>query len=216
MAAFAQCRSLEGFSLSSTVSSVGTLAFSACTKLRTTVYENGIYLGNESNPYHLLIAVADASAKSFAIHKDTKIISASDVSGTMMSTGIFASTDVETADLSGSVVSVSGALFQNAKNLKSVVLPPSMTSLAADAFSGCSALESITLPSGLTSIGDRAFSGTTALKEIRIPASVTEMGSDVIDETSGIRSVLCEAAREPLGWSIDWVYDISLATFGAK
>lgn len=37
-------------------------------------YQNGLYLGNKNNPYHVFVTVKDSSLSKLTFHKDTKII----------------------------------------------------------------------------------------------------------------------------------------------
>ena len=88
-----------------------------------------------------------------------------------------------------------------------------MRSLDAEIFSGCKALTSVSLGK-IESIGSSAFAGTESLESIRVPATVTAMGATVFDDASGIREVVCEAEHKPAAWDVQWIYDLTLATFG--
>ena len=49
-------------------------AFSRCSDLKYTVYDHGLYLGNEKNPYFALISVDSPFITSCALHPDTALI----------------------------------------------------------------------------------------------------------------------------------------------
>ena len=147
------------------------------------------------------------------MHKNTKIMSASDLSGSSFSSSIFAKSDVESVTLADGLLYVIGGVFKDAEKLTSIVIPDGVKRLDTEIFSGCKALTSVNLGK-VESIGDRAFAGTEALESIVIPSTVTTMGATVFDNASGIKEVVCEAEHKPAAWDVQWIYDITLATFG--
>lgn len=70
--AFAECGKLAAIDLPASVSSIGTDAFIGCDELGTNEYGNGLYLGNESNRYVVLIGFE--SDVSITIPTGTKLI----------------------------------------------------------------------------------------------------------------------------------------------
>ena len=80
--AFSNCSSLTEVTLPSSlailnterVAGVAYSVFSGCNNLQYNEYENGRYLGNDENPYVVLISVIDKSAVNFNIHGNCKII----------------------------------------------------------------------------------------------------------------------------------------------
>ena len=64
--------------------------------------------------------------------------------------------------------------FQNATNLKNIVIPDSMTSIGDSAFYGCSSLTSVAIPNGVTSIGSSAFRGCSSLTDINFNGTKAE------------------------------------------
>lgn len=59
---------------------------------------------------------------------------------------------------------------------KTITLPAGITSIGESAFSYASGIESISLPDGVTTIGMYAFFTCENLKTIRIPSSITDVG----------------------------------------
>ncbi|MDE6362047.1 MAG: leucine-rich repeat domain-containing protein [Clostridia bacterium] len=53
---------------------VGESALYGCNELSYTTYNNGKYIGNDSNPYYVLVSVVNSSCTSFTAHNDTKCI----------------------------------------------------------------------------------------------------------------------------------------------
>lgn len=79
--------------------------------------------------------------------------------------------------------------FKGCTGLTSTSIPPLVTSIGNDAFSGCTGLTSITIPSSVTSIGNDAFYGCAGLASITIPSSVTRIGRDAFQRCSGLITV---------------------------
>lgn len=73
-AAFSHCSELESISLPSGLLYIDTGVFADCDKLEYNEYENGYYLGNEQNPYLLLMGVKSNDITGFTVHADTKFI----------------------------------------------------------------------------------------------------------------------------------------------
>ena len=64
-----------------------------------------------------------------------------------------------------SVTQILESAFQNAENIKNIVIPDSVMNIGAAAFSNCNSLTSIVIPTSVTSIGYAAFSGCSKLLE---------------------------------------------------
>lgn len=69
--AFYKCNSLENVSVPNTIESLGKDAFSE-TSLYYYLYDNGLYLGNTKNPYHVLVTTNGAST--LTTHNNTVVI----------------------------------------------------------------------------------------------------------------------------------------------
>lgn len=72
--AFHGCSNLMGIEIPDSVTSIGNYAFSACTSLVYNEYDNAYYLGNENNPYVVLVKAKDKSITSCEINSNTKFI----------------------------------------------------------------------------------------------------------------------------------------------
>lgn len=74
--AFRYCESLTNAIIPNSIETIGTNAFSDCKNLQFNEYDNGYYLGNENNPYLVMVMAKDKNIESCVIHSDTKIIMA--------------------------------------------------------------------------------------------------------------------------------------------
>ncbi len=79
--AFMNCVSLTGITIPDAITSIGQDAFSGCSQLVYTTYDNAKYLGNESNPYLVLVSATAKDISSCQVHADTKLITEGAFSG---------------------------------------------------------------------------------------------------------------------------------------
>lgn len=143
--------------LSDNVASVDSEAFKNSTSLEYNVYENCNYLGNENNPYLVLMSVIDKTVTDITIHEDCKIIC--DVFDVFKECTNLAM--VEIAESNEWFSTLNGILYNKEKTQLifvpkkmqgEVVIPDSVTSIGAYAFDDCASITAITFGSGLTVI----------------------------------------------------------------
>ena len=72
--AFSSCRALETIIMGDSVRRIGSGAFAGCNLLKYNVKDNLMYLGNQANPYMVLVGVTDSNLESYTIDQNTKII----------------------------------------------------------------------------------------------------------------------------------------------
>ena len=72
--AFQGCTGLTHITIPDSVTIVGYDAFRNCTSLTFTEYDNAYYLGNDSNPYVILVDVKSQDIESCVIHENTRVI----------------------------------------------------------------------------------------------------------------------------------------------
>lgn len=68
-------------------------------------------------------------------------------------------------------------VFDDASQLKTVILPSELQFLGDDVFANCSSLTTVKLPEALKAIGIGAFKNCTSLRDINIPSSIHSIGS---------------------------------------
>lgn len=165
--AFCWCARLKNVSIGNGVTSIHPHAFYQSQGVRYTEYQNGFYLGNRDNPYHILFDVIDKTCAAFEIHPGTKTIADWALCNCRSITGIV---------LPDGLTNIGIHAFDMCTSLKSVIVPDGVKHISDYAFSGCSSLESVSLPNGLLSIGEGAFGACKNLPEIVIPPTVSELG----------------------------------------
>ena len=159
MKAFCYCTSVENISIPDSITSIGEGAFEGCSSLRYNEYDNAYYLGNENNPYIVLIGAKNKSIRSCNIHINTKVIYG----------GAFDDCELLTSiTIPSFVTSVGVGVFYDCYSLESIVISDSVTSIGNSAFANCSSLTSVEIPDSVTYIGSEAFASCRALKNIDV------------------------------------------------
>lgn len=128
--AFDGCESLVNVSIPDSIIKIGS-AFDKCEKIKCNEYDNAKYLGNESNPYVVLMSAKDKNITSCVINEKTKIIYESAFSACEKLTSII---------IPEGVRSIGGYAFSGCSELTNVSIPDSIES-AVFAFTGCRKLK---------------------------------------------------------------------------
>ena len=72
--AFRSCENLKNITIPNSVTKIGSYIFMDCSSLEYNEYENGCYLGDETNKYVVFVTMKDKSITNYTIHQDTKVI----------------------------------------------------------------------------------------------------------------------------------------------
>ena len=171
------------------VTNVGDYAFENCSSLAYNEYDNVYYLGNEGNPYLVLIKAKTTVLISYTINENTKFIHSYAFQDCSM-TGV---------NIPYSVRSIGSGAFYNCTNLQTITISYGVTSIGDHAFYNCSRFTRITIPTSVKSIGNYAFRSCTSLTSITIPNSVMSMGFGVFNNCTSLTSV---AFGDTVGWYV--------------
>lgn len=188
--AFYDYSSLEKLSIPDTIIRIQTGAFQGCSKLKYNEYDNGVYLGNETNPYVVLWKGNSKTSTSCEIHEKTQMIADMafyqyglteiDIPSEVKIIGseAFAYCKFTSVTIPNNVKRMDGGIFYNCNNLTQATIESGIDSICASMFSECIKLQSVTIPDTVKSIGDRAFYNCRQLTGVEIPAGVTNIGKD--------------------------------------
>jgi len=148
--AFYDCSSLTSITIPSSVTSIGTTAFSNSGLTSITIPNSVTSIGDHAflNCYSV-----------------TSIIIPNSV--TSIGEGAFQSCDnLTNITIPPSVTSIGSVVFANCTSLTSITIPSSVTSIGNAAFYNCSSLTRVTIPNSVTSIGNAAFYNCSSLSKV--------------------------------------------------
>jgi len=181
--AFLECSALETVSMPSGITFLST-AFRNCTALTFNSYDNGLYIGNEQNPYLVLYKAVNTDIENCVIHEDVKILYDSAFRNCTKLTDI---------EIPAGVTCIEYGAFSGCTGLTSVVIPDGVTRLDNGVFQDCTNLVTVEIPDSLTYLGAGVFLRCRALTGAYVPAGVTKLQSSVFGYCSHLETVTgCE------------------------
>ena len=183
--AFYNCQSLISINLSNNYLEFGQSVFTNAPIIYNT-YQNGQYLGDESDPYRYLVSIIDKDVSTFTINEgsvsicDNAFENCQNLTSISLPSGILRIGEsafrdcyslrsvTQDSDPVG-MQSIGGYAFYDCKNLTTVEIPNlSAEKIEPYTFYNCMLLESFSLPIGVTIIGSHAFYNCKNLQNIPI------------------------------------------------
>ena len=158
--AFAGCTGLRSVSIPDSVTIIGADAFADCPNLPYNHVNGADYLGNEENPYVVLIRVTNKSVTSFSIPEQVKII---------YSDAFSDCTQLMSVTIPEGVKRIGVSAFAGCVMLTEISVPDSVTNLEEKAFFGCSGIRAATVGTGVTKIGESVFAGCDSMETLTVP-----------------------------------------------
>lgn len=190
--AFNGATNLQKITIPSSIKLVGENAFENCGKLKFNELNGALYLGNDTNPFLVLIEAKETNITECVIDQNTIAIcndafyncanlSVLTIPKNVTSIGsraFYGCSRIASLTLSEGPTFIGAETFRDCSSLQEISIPASVTTISTSAFAGCKSLTSVTFAkdSSLTSIGNSAFSNCTKLKSITIPKSVVNIG----------------------------------------
>lgn len=134
--AFLNCENITDISVPDTIEKVGPNAFAKCTNLTYYTDDYGYYLGNEKNPFLILVDVKDTNLTSFDFRPTTKIIGEK---------AFFMCKNLTEMNIPEGITQIVRYAFQTCGSLKSVSIPASVKDIAFWSFYQSANIESLTV-----------------------------------------------------------------------
>ena len=138
---------------------MGAYAFYGCSSLAYNEYNDGLYIGNDTNPYLCFVKMKDNKKTSLTMNDDTEIVADKAFSYSF---------SLKQVKLSNKLKTIPHGAFGMCTALEEVEIPHGIISIKDKAFDGCKKIKSVTIPDTVVEIGRTAFSGCKYVKfEIR-------------------------------------------------
>ena len=214
--AFDGCKELVTITIGFSISNIGRDAFKYCDKIDYNVYDNAYYIGNNDNPYVVLMKVKNKGITSCNINDKCNHIyqnafeNCSDLKDLIIPNSIisigsnaFSScSNLTTIYIPNSVISINDNAFTNCRKMTSVNIPDSVIEIGANAFKGCDGLKTATIGNSVTSIGNGAFLGCSNLASVTIGYSVKSIGENAFNYCDNLKHIIC-LGTEPAELAVD-------------
>ena len=184
---FYSCPNLTTVIIPNSLNYIQRGAFDSCTSLKYNEYGNGLYLGNDSNPYHVLVKAKDENVTNLTIHDDVKVIMAdafydcASLQYNKYDNAIYLGTNTNpyyllvkgndgnytSCNVHSDTKVILGYAFYLNQSLTNVKFPEGLRTINEFAFANTS-LESLSIPSTVSYLGSYAFSGCSFI-ELNLP-----------------------------------------------
>lgn len=128
------CSGLTSITIPDSVTSIGSSAFDSCPNLQYNTFGKINYLGNEKNPYMLVVSPDNKTRNEYRIHSTAKMILHDAFKDCHLLTNI---------TIPDSVTAIGDYAFSGCDNLTSITIPDSVTSIGSYTFYDCSSLTSV-------------------------------------------------------------------------
>ena len=178
--AFSCCAALTSITIPNSVISIGEYAFSSCDSLAFNEHENAYYIGNESNPYLVLIRATTKNIASCEIHKDARFIQ----SGAFLQCG-----NLKSITIHDGIFSIGSSSFRDCSSLTDVDIGENVKRIGGYAFYGCYKITSLLIPDATESIGTEAFKYCSGISMISIGKGLKSVGKDAFSKCDKLLAV---------------------------
>lgn len=184
--AFYYCENLTNITIHENVINVSRDLFKGLHNLQYNEYENGLYLGNEDNPYLVLITMKSDFITSCNINNTTKVIAGD---------AFRKFSDLKSITIPDSVTIIGDFAFHECIRLEEIIITKNITYIGKEAFTECNNLKNINVDNNNTnykSIDGNLYNkdGTifiqyaigNTLTEFTLPATVIKIESHAFSE----------------------------------
>ena len=192
--AFQKWTLIETVQIPDSIEKIGESAFSGCTNLEYNSDPDGIgsYLGNEDNPYMLLVTMSSANVTEYVLPSTTRFIDYKAFDSCSSLTRVV---------IPDSVVTIGESAFSSCESLSYVSIGKGVKEIGARAFASLFSLKTVEIAtdSELEIIGNEAFSNTMHITWFDMPSGVVSIGSKAFWNCSNLLSITLPATLKTIG-----------------
>lgn len=193
--AFSGCGDLSSITIPSGVATIGSGAFSGCAGLSSITIPSGVTEINASTFAGCSSLASVSLPTNISAIGNNAFDGCSSLSSITLPTGLtsiakgaFKGTGLTTIEIPYSVKSVGESSFEGCSGLKSVTLPTDLAMIAKNTFLNCSSMTTVNIPVAVTKIEEGAFKNCDKLVAVTLPSGLVELGMSVF-ENSGLESI---------------------------
>ena len=132
--AFSGCKNLMNINISDNTLGISRRPFEDCLNLQYNVYKDGLYLGNESNPYLVLIKTNTTNITSCTIHDNCRFIG---------NAAFYKCTNLKHIDITENVYGIGNSAFNGCTSMTYILIPQNIAYIGNNAFAKCENLKTI-------------------------------------------------------------------------
>lgn len=197
--AFSDCTGLTSIKIPDNITSISAFSFEDYTNLIYNNYDNAYYIGNDSNPYVILVKAKSTDIASCIIHENTKFIYDSAFENCQ---------GLASVTIGKNVVNINQDTFADCQSLTNITVNSDNTnykSIDGNLYSKDGTIfllyargktaSNFIIPDGVTSIGDNAFEKSTNLTSVTIGKAVTSIGEDAFDGCNALTSIAVDGSN---------------------
>ena len=183
--AFYNCSQLLSITLNNNITYIDDHAFSGCKKITNMVIPDSVDTIGVSSFYDC------SSLKNITLPNNKSL--------NVLQNYSFKGTAITSITIPNSVTQIRSVVFQECKNLETIIIPNSVTSILDSAFRKCVSLTNITIPNGVTSMEDFLFENCSSLTSVTIPDSVTMIANSTFYNCISLISITIPIAVTSIG-----------------
>ncbi len=142
-------------------------------------YDNANYVGNEANPYMILVKAVNTDISSCKVHPDTVFI---------YENAFRNCRQLACINLPAGVNSIGNCAFENCVSLSEIVIPEKVKAIPSFTFNN-SGLSLVDIRGGVRMIGNSAFFSCDRIESVHIPSSVISIGNEVFSYCRNLKEI---------------------------